>query len=72
MAELSDGRTVHVSRINIGGDLHDSLGGDLKVVNRWIKNETLKRPGLQPPSILSPTIEVVEDPYKNFKKPFPE
>lgn len=37
MAELTDGRVVHVSRIEKGGDLHDKIGSDLKVKNRWIK-----------------------------------
>lgn len=37
MAELSNGRIVHAKRIDVGGDLHDRLGKDLKVVNRWIK-----------------------------------
>jgi hypothetical protein len=35
-ATLSDGRTVHRRRVEPGGDLHDSLGSDLKVVSRRI------------------------------------
>lgn len=37
--KLSDGRVVHASRIRIGGDLHDQLGDDLKVVHRNISAE---------------------------------
>lgn len=37
LAQLSDGRTVHASRIDLGGDLHEKLGKKLKVVNRWQK-----------------------------------
>lgn len=37
MATLSNGRIVHASRLDAGGDLHDKIGESLKVVNRWIK-----------------------------------
>lgn len=43
MATLSDGRIVRASRIDIGGDLHDSLGADLKVINRWIRKPPAKK-----------------------------
>jgi len=34
--QLSDGRIVHASRIEPGGNLHDLLGPDLKIVHRNI------------------------------------
>lgn len=39
LAELSDGRTVHVSRIDSPeGDVREQIEkGEVKVVNRWIK-----------------------------------
>jgi hypothetical protein len=37
MVTLSDGRIVHAERVDQGGDLHDEIGDDLKVANRWIK-----------------------------------
>jgi hypothetical protein len=37
MAELTNGRVVHVSRIEQNGDIHDQLGENLKVKNRWRK-----------------------------------
>lgn len=43
MAKLSDGRVVHVSRIEMGGDLHDQIGDDLKIVNRWKKKNLLEK-----------------------------
>lgn len=43
MATLSDGRVVHVSRIDQGGDLHDQIGEKLKVTNRWIKKDQIKK-----------------------------
>jgi hypothetical protein len=39
MAELDDGHIVHVSRVDIGGDLHDKV----RVKNRWIKPEAKKK-----------------------------
>lgn len=39
MATLSDGRVVHVNRIDQGGDLHEAIGDKLKVINRWIKKD---------------------------------
>ena len=33
---LSDGRIVHRSRVEVGGNLHDALGPDLKIVSRNI------------------------------------
>ena len=42
MARLSNGRIVHVKRIDPGGDLYDSIGkGGLKIVDRWIKKDQL-------------------------------
>lgn len=38
MVTLSDDRIVARRRIEVGGDLHDSLGGDLKVKSRWIRD----------------------------------
>lgn len=43
MATLSDGRVVHVSRIDVGGDLHEEIGDSLKVVNRWLKKDMLDK-----------------------------
>lgn len=43
MATLTDGRVVHVSRIDVGGDLHDKIGPELQVKNRWIKKNQLKK-----------------------------
>ena len=43
MAELSNGRIVAAKRIDVGGDLHEELGEDLKVVNRWVKKNQLKK-----------------------------
>jgi len=39
MAELSDGRTVHVDRIDaFDGDVRQQIqAGEVKVKNRWIK-----------------------------------
>lgn len=39
MAELSDGRIVHVSRIDSStGDIHQEImAGRVRVANRWIK-----------------------------------
>ena len=43
MATLSDGRHVHVGRIEKGGDLYDKISeSGLQVVNRWIKKEDKK------------------------------
>lgn len=42
MATLSNGRIVHADRIRVGGDLHNFLGDDLKVVNLWIKENQIK------------------------------
>jgi hypothetical protein len=41
MARLSNGHLVHATRIDPGGDLHDKLGDDLKVIDRWIKRGQL-------------------------------
>jgi hypothetical protein len=41
VAELSDGRVVAAKRLDIGGDLREQIGDDLKVVNRWIKPKQL-------------------------------
>lgn len=41
MATLSDGRIVHVARIDQGGDLHDQIGDKLLVANRWVKKDML-------------------------------
>jgi hypothetical protein len=45
MATLSDGRTVHVSRIdNPNGDVRAEIqAGNVKVANRWIKPESPKK-----------------------------
>ena len=39
MAELTDGRTVHVSRIDAyDGDVRKQINaGEVKIKNRWIK-----------------------------------
>lgn len=44
MAELSDGRLVHVSRIDpYDGDVRKEIeSGAVKVVNRWIKKKREK------------------------------
>ena len=36
---LSDGRTVHRQRIELGGDLQFAIGDDLKVVHRNVTSE---------------------------------
>jgi hypothetical protein len=41
LVTLSDGHTVHASRVAIGGDLHDSIGDKLKVIHRFITPEML-------------------------------
>jgi hypothetical protein len=43
MVRLSNGRIVHAKRVDVGGDLHDALGDDLKIVDRWIKKDQLKK-----------------------------
>lgn len=43
MVTLSDGRHVHASRLEIGGDLREKLGDDLKIVNRWWKQQKKTR-----------------------------
>jgi hypothetical protein len=46
LIELSDGRTVHASRVDgYGGDVRKEIdAGTVKVVNRWIR----KRPDPKP------------------------
>lgn len=43
MVTLSDGRSVHANRVALGGDLHDKIGDDLKISNRWIKTDLLDK-----------------------------
>lgn len=43
MVELTNGRVVHSKRVDLGGDLHEELGETLKVKNRWIKPDLLKK-----------------------------
>jgi hypothetical protein len=43
MARLSDGRVVHVSRLDVGGDLHDQIGDELNVLTRYITPEMRKQ-----------------------------
>jgi hypothetical protein len=42
MATLSDGRTVHVSRIDdLNGDVRKQIErGEVRVANRWIKKKS--------------------------------
>lgn len=46
MVTLSNGRCVLRSRIQVGGDLHEHLGEDLKVVNVWRKFDMPMQGGL--------------------------
>lgn len=44
MAELTDGRTVHMTRLQKGGDLYDDhMRGVFKVKNKWIKHNFKKK-----------------------------
>lgn len=43
MVTLSDGRSVHADRVAMGGDLHELIGDNLKIENRWIKTDLLDK-----------------------------
>lgn len=42
MVKLSDGRVVHANRVEIGGDLREMLGDNLKVTERFVTSEMRK------------------------------
>ena len=46
MAELTDGRTVHVSRIDrLDGDVRKEIdSGKVRIKNRWIKKKAEPKP----------------------------
>jgi len=39
LVQLSDGRSVHISRLEPGGDLRDEIGEDLQIVSRSFTHE---------------------------------